>query len=172
MPGTYYPPPQVSDPNMHHDMCVTHVPWCMTGSLTNGFLWSRWRGKCSRHSRCMRKQQYYGSGKKPIGGRAAYPAPHGQSYFHQARIRKQSTKIENARGMSHVGIRGTNVKMLFDNVQFTSYTSLEDLRESTGARFSISSSGLNSLIGLRFYLSMFILANRWQPKHVSVENKN
>ena len=23
--------------------CVTHVPWCMLGSLTSGFLWSRWR---------------------------------------------------------------------------------------------------------------------------------
>ena len=24
----------VSDPGMHHGMCVTHVPWCMSGSLT------------------------------------------------------------------------------------------------------------------------------------------
>ena len=24
----------VSDPNMHHGTCVTHVPWCMSGSLT------------------------------------------------------------------------------------------------------------------------------------------
>ena len=22
--------------------CVTHVPWCMLGSLTSGFLWSQW----------------------------------------------------------------------------------------------------------------------------------
>ena len=28
--------PLVSDPNMHHDTCVTHVPWCMSGSLTCG----------------------------------------------------------------------------------------------------------------------------------------
>ena len=35
MPGTFYPPPQVSDPDM------THVPWCMPGSLTSCFLWSR-----------------------------------------------------------------------------------------------------------------------------------
>ena len=27
----------VSDPG------VTHVPWCMPGSLTSGFLWIRWR---------------------------------------------------------------------------------------------------------------------------------
>ena len=37
------PPPRVSDPVMHHGTCITHVPWCMPGSLTSGFLWSRWR---------------------------------------------------------------------------------------------------------------------------------
>ena len=26
--------PLVSDPSMHHGTCVTHVPWCMSGSLT------------------------------------------------------------------------------------------------------------------------------------------
>ena len=26
----------VSDPGMHHGMCVTHVPWCMSGSLARG----------------------------------------------------------------------------------------------------------------------------------------
>ena len=26
----------VSDPNMHHGTCVTHVPWCMSGSLNCG----------------------------------------------------------------------------------------------------------------------------------------
>ena len=26
----------VSDSNMHHGTCVTHVPWCMSGSLTCG----------------------------------------------------------------------------------------------------------------------------------------
>ena len=45
MPGTFSPRPRVSDPDMHHGTCVTHVPWCMLGSLTNGFLWSRSRGK-------------------------------------------------------------------------------------------------------------------------------
>ena len=29
---------------MHHGTCVTHVPWCMPGSLTSGFLWKRRRG--------------------------------------------------------------------------------------------------------------------------------
>ena len=28
--------PSVSDPGMHHGTCVTHVPWCMSGSLTRG----------------------------------------------------------------------------------------------------------------------------------------
>ena len=28
--------PPVSDPGMHHGMCVMHVPWCMSGSLTCG----------------------------------------------------------------------------------------------------------------------------------------
>ena len=45
MPGTFSPPPATSDPDMHHGMCVTHVPWCMPGSLTSVFHWSRWRGK-------------------------------------------------------------------------------------------------------------------------------
>ena len=26
--------PLVNDPSMHHATCVTHVPWCMSGSLT------------------------------------------------------------------------------------------------------------------------------------------
>ena len=28
--------PLVSDPGMHHGTCITHVPWCMSGSLTCG----------------------------------------------------------------------------------------------------------------------------------------
>ena len=41
MPGTFFPPPisrkpQVSDPDMHHGTCVTHVPWRKSGSLTSG----------------------------------------------------------------------------------------------------------------------------------------
>ena len=27
--------PLASDPDMHHGTCVTHVPWCMSGSLTH-----------------------------------------------------------------------------------------------------------------------------------------
>ena len=34
--------------------------------LTSGFLWSRWRGKRSRHSRRMCNPQFYVSGKRPI----------------------------------------------------------------------------------------------------------
>ena len=67
MPGTFSPPPRVSDPDMHHGTCVTHVPWCMPGSLTSGFLWNWWRGKRPRHSRCMRNPQFHVSGKRLIG---------------------------------------------------------------------------------------------------------
>ena len=28
--------PLVSNPGMHHGTCVTHVPWCMSGSLSRG----------------------------------------------------------------------------------------------------------------------------------------
>ena len=64
MPGKFSPSPQVGDPDMHHGTCVTDVPWCMPGSLTNGFFWSRWQEKRYRHSRCMRNPQFYVSGKK------------------------------------------------------------------------------------------------------------
>ena len=53
-------PPRVSDPDMHRDSCVTLVAWCMLGSLTSGFFWSR----CSRR---MHNPQFYVSGKRPIG---------------------------------------------------------------------------------------------------------
>ena len=66
MPGTFSLPPLVSDPDMHHGTCVTHVPRCMPGSLTSGFLWCRCRGKRSRHSRRMRNPQFCVSGKRPM----------------------------------------------------------------------------------------------------------
>ena len=53
--------PLVSDPGMHHCKCVTHVPWCMSGSLN-----CCGEGKCSRHSRRMRNWKFYVSGKRPI----------------------------------------------------------------------------------------------------------
>ena len=59
-------PSRVSDPDMHQGTCLMHVPYCMLGSLTSGFPWSRWRRKCSRHSRCMRKPQFCVFGKSPI----------------------------------------------------------------------------------------------------------
>ena len=66
MPGSFSPTPRVNHPIMHHGTCVTHVPWCMPVSLTNGFLWSRWRGKCTRHSRCMRNPRFHVSDKRPL----------------------------------------------------------------------------------------------------------
>ena len=65
IPGTFSKSSLVSDADMHHGTCMAHVPWCMPGSLNSGFLWSRWREERSRHSRCMRNQQFYVSGKRP-----------------------------------------------------------------------------------------------------------
>ena len=60
-----FPPPQwFSNPDMHHGTCVTHVPWCMPGLLTSGFLWSRCQGKRSRR---MRNPRFCVSGKRSIG---------------------------------------------------------------------------------------------------------
>ena len=67
--GTFSSPPRVSDPDMYHGTCVTHVPWCMPGSLTNGFPWSRWREKRSRHPRRMRNPQFCVSVKRPMACR-------------------------------------------------------------------------------------------------------
>ena len=67
MSGMFSPPLRVSDPAMHHGTCATHVPWCIPGSLTVGFLWSRWRGKRSRHSRRIHRRQIYVYGKRRIG---------------------------------------------------------------------------------------------------------
>ena len=66
MPGTFSPPPQVADRDMHHSTCVTHVSWRMLGSITSGFLWSRCWGKRSQHSRRMHNPQFYVSGKRPM----------------------------------------------------------------------------------------------------------
>ena len=61
--GNVFPATPDSDPNMHNGACMTHAPWCMQGSLTSGFYWSRWWWKRSRHSRCMRNPQFSISGK-------------------------------------------------------------------------------------------------------------
>ena len=51
MPGTFSPPPRISDSDMHHGTCEV----------------GRW-GKRSRHSRRMRNPQFYVSGKRPMNG--------------------------------------------------------------------------------------------------------
>ena len=63
MPRTLSPPPRLSDPDMHHCTCVMYVLWCIPGSLTSGFLWSRW---LTWYSRQMCNPQCYVSGKRPI----------------------------------------------------------------------------------------------------------
>ena len=42
MPGTFPTPSRVSDPDMRHGTCVTHVPWCMPGSLTGSSWPQNW----------------------------------------------------------------------------------------------------------------------------------
>ena len=66
MLGMFSPPPRVSDPDTHHGTCVTHVPWCMLGLLTSGFLWSWWQRKWCQHSQRMRNPQFCVSGKRPM----------------------------------------------------------------------------------------------------------
>ena len=82
MPGMISPPPRISDPDVHHCTCMTQVPWCTTETLTNGFIWSRWRGKRSRHSRRMRNTQVYVSGKWPTA-LAAMPVEVGLADYRQ-----------------------------------------------------------------------------------------
>ena len=41
----FFPPPRVNDPGMHHGTCVTHVLWCIPGSLAGAFLWIQWKWK-------------------------------------------------------------------------------------------------------------------------------
>ena len=53
--------PLVSDPGMHHGTCVTHVPWCMSGSLTCG------GGKTFPAFPAHAHPQFYVSGKRPMG---------------------------------------------------------------------------------------------------------
>ena len=60
--GNVFPATAVTDPDMHHGTCVTHVPWCMPRSLTSDFLWSRWRGKRSLHSWRVRNPLFCVSG--------------------------------------------------------------------------------------------------------------
>ena len=66
MPGTFLPSPQVSNPDIHHGMCATNVPWCALVSLTSSFLLRWCQKKCSRHSRRMLNPQFYVFGKRLI----------------------------------------------------------------------------------------------------------
>ena len=56
----YQRKPQVSDSGMHHGTCVTHVPWCMSGSLTCG------DGKTFPAFPAHAHPQFCVSGKRPI----------------------------------------------------------------------------------------------------------
>ena len=96
MPGTFSPQPLVNDLDMHHGTCVMHVPWCMPGSLTSGFLWSRWRGKRSQHSRRMRNRQFYVSGKRPMTHNIGTHGIH-QVYLQHSRFSTRKVNVCNGR---------------------------------------------------------------------------
>ena len=55
---------------LQHVSCRHYCNTCngkiTPGSLTSGFLWNRWPGKCSGHSWRMRNPQFYASVKRPI----------------------------------------------------------------------------------------------------------
>ena len=52
--------PLGSDPDMHHGTCVTHMPWCMSGSLTRG------AGKTVKAFPEHAHPQFFVSGKRPM----------------------------------------------------------------------------------------------------------
>ena len=58
------------------------MPWCMPGSLTSGFLLSRWRGKRSWHFRRMRNPQFYVSGKRIMESALMRFHPNGDPVTH------------------------------------------------------------------------------------------
>ena len=93
MPGTFYLLPGISDPGMHPGTCVTHVPWCMPGSLTSGFPWSTWQGKRSRHSRRILNPQFYVSGKKPMATSGMLETRHMQCDVDQTEDANQNTEL-------------------------------------------------------------------------------
>ena len=78
--------PLVSDPGMHHGTCISHVPWCMSGSNP------LWRGK--RHPWRMRNPQFYVSGKRPIVPSGARTSPGG--WPNSGPIRNRHLKQEGA----------------------------------------------------------------------------
>ena len=80
--------PLVSDPNMHHGTCVTHVPWCMMGLLTSmSVLLNRGSGgKRYRHSQRMRNPAFYVSGKKPMLCMSIPSEPPSTKNYHDMQI--------------------------------------------------------------------------------------
>ena len=69
MPKMFSAPSRISDLDMHHGTCVTHVPWCMPRSLPSSSLWSRRRGKTFPTLPALAQPvilRHYVSGKRPI----------------------------------------------------------------------------------------------------------
>ena len=68
MPGTSFPPLRVSDPDVHHGTCVTHVPWCMPEIANQGFYFKIGGGENvpGIPGTTLRNLQCWVSGKRPM----------------------------------------------------------------------------------------------------------
>ena len=64
--------PLVSDPDMHHGTCVMHVPWCTCRDACRDRLPSV-AGKTFPAFPAHAHQQFYVSGKRPIGVEDVFP---------------------------------------------------------------------------------------------------
>ena len=104
--------PLVSDPGMHYGRCITHVLWCMSGSLT-----SRCRGKRSQHSWRMRNPQFYVSGKRPMQAESNKSLSFIRNNFKQL-YPFNSEMIENAiifQNFSHKNSTPINASMTYSH---------------------------------------------------------
>ena len=147
--GNFSPPPRVSDSDMHHGTCVTHVPWCMSESQTSDFLWSRWRGKRTRHSRCMRNPQFCVSGKRPMawcrladlpdqrlwGGMSFWRAPPWTGALSVRHLRTQTPRV---RPRTRASTSGTseNVHPVLKNVPIAQKHTYKALKISASHDYS------------------------------------
>ena len=100
----------LGDSDMHHGTCVTHVLWCMTGSLTSGFIWNRCAGKTFPTGACATREFAY-LVRGPFGQYGQYSL-HWKLRSHWLKILWQC-QIGTI-GILHV-IRVGCILLLFDN---------------------------------------------------------
>ena len=124
MPGKFSPPPRGSDTDMHHGTCVTHVSWYKPGSLTSGFVWSRWGEKRSR--------QFYVSGKRSIAERPTFCSRYFEIHFGQNPITRTTVTQDIIAGamcrfqvtMSH---NHSRQRVIMDGLLISSYIRIDKI---------------------------------------------